>query len=180
MWLEEYPIDGLHSDRSHYIRNLGEGGTFEIPDGWSPLQAINETVSINPGNHITIAEDLQSNGWITKHVGSGRAEFGSQWDPRFVLPIRAAVITSQHQDRSLNSIRDAIFYSDHDDAFERVIYSESHDDVANGQSLVHQEVSPDDPTGWYAQRRSTMSTLMVFRAAGIPMLFQGQEFLEGE
>jgi 1,4-alpha-glucan branching enzyme len=180
MWLEEYHVDGLRFDSTLYIRNVGERGTSEIPDGWSLLQAINETVSMNPRNHITIAEDLQSNAWITKDVGAGGAGFGCQWDPNFVRPIRAAVITSQDQDRSLNSIRDAILYRYNDDAFERVIYSESHDDVANGQSRVPQEVSPDDPTGWYAQKRSTMAAVMVFTAPGIPMLFQGQEFLEGE
>ena len=95
-------------------------------------------------------------------------------------PIRNAVIASQDQDRSLNSIRDAILYRYNDDAFERVVYSESHDDVANGQARVPHEVNPGDPTGWYAQKRSTMAAVMVFTAPGIPMLFQGQEFLEGE
>jgi 1,4-alpha-glucan branching enzyme len=180
MWLDEYHIDGLRFDSTLYIRNVGERGTSEIPDGWSLLQAINETVSRHPGNQITIAEDLQSNVWITKDVGAGGAGFGSQWDPHFVRPIRDAVIASQDQDRSLNSIRDAILYRYNDDAFERVIYSESHDDVANGQARVPQEVNPGDPTGWYAQKRSTMAAVMVFTAPGIPMLFQGQEFLEGE
>jgi 1,4-alpha-glucan branching enzyme len=79
----------------------------------------------------------------------------------------------------LESIRDAVLYRYNDDAFERVIYSESHDDVANGQSRIPQEVDPNDPTGWYAQKRSTMAAAMVFTSPGIPMLFQGQEFLEG-
>jgi len=66
-----------------------------------------------------------------------------------------------------------------DDAFERVIYSESHDEVANGKKRVPHEINPQDPEGWYARKRSTMATAMVFTAPGIPMLFQGQEFLEG-
>jgi len=180
MWLDEYHIDGLRFDSTLYIRNIGESGTSEIPDGWSLMQAINETVASHLGNQITIAEDLQSNEWITNDVGAGGAGFGSQWDPHFVRPIRDAVITSVDQNRSLTSIRDAILYRYNDDAFERVIYSESHDDVANGQARVPQEVSPDDPTGWYSQKRSTMAAAMVFTAPGIPMLFQGQEFLEGE
>jgi 1,4-alpha-glucan branching enzyme len=40
-------------------------------------------------------------------------------------------------------------------------------------------VDENDPSGWYAQKRSTMAAAMVFTAPGIPMLFQGQEFLEG-
>lgn len=179
MWLHEYHIDGLRFDSTLYIRNAGESGTQELPDGWSILQAINETVAEQHPGCITIAEDLQSNDWITKDVGAGGAGFGSQWDPHFVRPIREAVITPQDEKRSLECIRDAILYRYNDDAFERVIYSESHDDVANGQSRIPQEVSPGDPTGWYAQKRSTMAAAMVFVAPGIPMLFQGQEFLEG-
>ncbi|MCT0225034.1 alpha-amylase family glycosyl hydrolase [Synechococcus sp. CS-1328] len=179
MWLDEYHIDGLRFDSTLYIRNAGASGTEELPDGWSILQAINETVAGHHLGGITIAEDLQSNDWITKDVGAGGAGFGSQWDPNFVRPIREAVITPEDDNRSLESIRDAILFRYNDDAFERVIYSESHDDVANGQARIPQEVNPSDPTGWYAQKRSTMAAALVFTAPGIPMLFQGQEFLEG-
>jgi 1,4-alpha-glucan branching enzyme len=179
MWLDEYRLDGLRFDSTLYIRSVGESGTQELPDGWSLLQAINEIVAQHLPRRISIAEDLQSNDWITNDVGAGGAGFGSQWDPHFVRLIRAAIIATHDEDRSLNRIKDAIDYRYNDDAFERVIYSESHDDVANGQARLPQEVSPEDPTGWYAQKRSTMAAAMVFTAPGIPMLFQGQEFLEG-
>ena len=79
----------------------------------------------------------------------------------------------------MSAIRDALCHRYNDDAFERVIYSESHDEVANGSARVPQEVNPEDPKGWYSQKRSTLAAAMVFTAPGIPMLFQGQEFLEG-
>ena len=179
MWLDDYHLDGLRFDSTGYIRTIGDAGTEEIPDGWSILQAINEIVAQHHPGCLTIAEDLRSNDWLTKEVGAGGAGFGSQWDPHFVQPIRQAVIASQDEDRALGNIRDAILYRYNDDAFERVIYSESHDDVANGQSRIPQDVNPADPTGWHAQKRSTMAAAMVFTAPGIPMLFQGQEFLEG-
>ena len=52
--------------------------------------------------------------------------------------------------------------------------------MANGQARVPYEVNPNDPTGWYAQKRSTLGAALVFTAPGIPMIFQGQEFLQGE
>jgi 1,4-alpha-glucan branching enzyme len=179
MWLEDYHIDGIRFDCTQFIRTVDGADDHDLPDGWSLLQWINDQVAQKYPGRITIAEDLQNNKWLTKDVGAGGAGFGSQWDAKFVHPIRQAVITPDDQQRSLVAIRDAICYRYNNDAFDRVIYSESHDEVANGKARVPEEINPDDPKGWYAQKRSTLAVSMVFTAPGIPMLFQGQEFLEG-
>jgi len=180
MWLEEYHIDGIRFDCTQFIRTVNGSRDRDLPEGWSLLQWINSQVSQKYPGRITIAEDLQNDRWLTKDVGAGGAGFGSQWDAMFVHPIRQAVITPQDEHRSLAAIRDAICYRYNDDAFDRVIYSESHDEVANGKARVPQEITPNDPKGWYARKRSTLAAAVVFTAPGIPMLFQGQEFLEGE
>jgi 1,4-alpha-glucan branching enzyme len=179
MWLEEYHIDGIRFDCTQFIRTVDGTRDQDLPEGWSLLQWINSQVSQKYPGRITIAEDLQNNRWLTKDAGAGGAGFGSQWDAMFVHPIRQAVITQEDEQRSLAAIRDALCYRYSDDAFDRVIYSESHDEVANGRARVPQEISPNDPKGWYARKRSTLAAAMVFTAPGIPMLFQGQEFLEG-
>ncbi|MHB1661881.1 MAG: alpha-amylase family glycosyl hydrolase, partial [bacterium] len=179
MWLEEYHIDGLRFDCTQFIRTVDGSENDDLPKGWSLLQWINEQIAQKYPGRITIAEDLQNNKWLTKDPGAGGAGFASQWDAMFVHPIREAVIAPQDEQRSLAAIRDAILYRYNDDAFDRVIYSESHDEVANGKARVPQEINPNDPKGWYAQKRSTMAAAMVFTAPGIPMIFQGQEFLEG-
>jgi 1,4-alpha-glucan branching enzyme len=179
MWLEEYHIDGIRFDCTQFIRTIDGSDAHDLPDGWSLLQWINDQVAQRFPGRITIAEDLQNNRWLTKDVGAGGAGFGSQWDAMFVHPIRRAVITPDDQERSLVAIRDAICYRYNDDAFDRVIYSESHDEVANGKARVPQEISPQDPKDWYAKKRSMLAAAMVFTAPGIPMIFQGQEFLEG-
>jgi 1,4-alpha-glucan branching enzyme len=179
MWLEDYHVDGLRFDSTVYIRTVNGSNEQDLPEGWSLLQAINDLVAEKFSGRLTIAEDLQNNNWLTKDVGAGGAGFSAQWDPNFVHPIRQAVITSEDELRSLTAIRDAICYRYNNDAFERVIYSESHDEVANGHLRIPQEINPNDPKGWYAQKRSTLAAAMVFTAPGIPMLFQGQEFLEG-
>ena len=179
MWLEEYHIDGIRFDCTQFIRTVDGTRDQDLPEGWSLLQWINSQVSQKYPGRITIAEDLQNYNWLTRDVGSGGAGFGSQWDAMFVHPIRQAVVTPEDEQRSLAAIRDALCYRYNDDAFDRVIYSESHDEVANGRARVPQEISPNDPKGWYARKRSTLAAAMVFTAPGIPMLFQGQEFLEG-
>ena len=80
----------------------------------------------------------------------------------------------------MEAICKAISFSYDGDAFRRVVYSELHDEVANGKARVPQEINPDDPSGWAAQKRSTLAAGLVFTSPGIPMLFQGQEFLQGE
>lgn len=179
MWLEEYRLDGIRFDCTHFIHTIDGTSDRDLPDGWSLLQWINSQVSEKFPGRITIAEDFQNNRWLTMDVGAGGAGFASQWDSNFVHPIRRAVTTPQDEQRSLSAIRDAICYRYNDDAFDRVIYSESHDEVANGRARVPQEISPDDPKGWYARKRSTLAAAMVFTAPGIPLIFQGQEFLEG-
>ena len=61
-----------------------------------------------------------------------------------------------------------------------MIYTESHDEVANGHARLPQEITPDDPGSWYARKRSTLGAALVFTSPGIPMIFQGQELLEDE
>ena len=179
MWLEEYHVDGIRFDCTQFIRTVDGSDAQDLPDGWSLLQWINSEMTQKFPGRISIAEDLQNNRWLTKEVGAGGAGFASQWDAMFVHPIRQAVITPQDEQRSLEAIRDAVLYRYNDDAFDRVVYSESHDEVANGHARVPQEINPNDPKGWYARKRSTLAAAMVFTSPGIPMLFQGQEFLEG-
>jgi 1,4-alpha-glucan branching enzyme len=179
MWLEEYHVDGIRFDCTQFIRTVNGADTQDLPDGWNLLQWINSQVAQKYPGRITIAEDLQHNRWLTRDAGAGGAGFSTQWDAMFVHPIRQAVTMQADEQRSLGAIRDAICYRYNDDAFDRVIYSESHDEVANGKERVPQEISPDDPKGWYARKRSTLAAAMVFTSPGIPMIFQGQEFLEG-
>ncbi|QDU21253.1 1,4-alpha-glucan branching enzyme GlgB [Urbifossiella limnaea] len=180
MWLDEFRIDGLRMDMTLYIRSVRADGEPNLPDGWSLIQWINREVSEKFPGKITIAEDLQDNEWMTKKPDEGGAGYSAQWDARFVHPVREAIITPDDANRSMHALRDALELKYNNDAFQRVVYTESHDEVANGKARVPQEIDGGDPTGYWAQKRSTLGAALVFTAPGIPMLFQGQEFLEGE
>jgi 1,4-alpha-glucan branching enzyme len=180
MWVEEYHIDGLRMDMTLYIRSVRADGEPNLPEGWTLLQWINGEIREKHPNTLTIAEDLQHNDWLTKPVGDGGAGYGSQWDDQFVHPIREAVVAAEDERRSMEAVAHAITHRYNGDAFQRVIYSESHDEVANGKARVVHEIAPGDPKNWFAQKRSTLAAALVFTSPGIPMLFQGQEFLEGE
>lgn len=176
--LQEYRVDGLRWDSTVNIRNTNNGVGTDIPDGWSVLQYCNNEVDATQSWKISIAEDLQNNDWITKTTGSGGAGFDSQWDAGFVHPIRSAIITGTDSSRNMFSVRDALTHYYNGTATQRVIYTESHDEVANGHSRVPEEIWPGNAGSWASKKRSTLGAGLVMTAPGIPMIFQGQEVVE--
>jgi 1,4-alpha-glucan branching enzyme len=182
-WLNKYHVDGLRFDAVSCIRNVGgnnNGPGGDLADGWALLQRINDEIRAAHPSKITIAEDLKNNEWITKNTGSGGAGFGAQWDAAFVHPIRQAIITPNDADRDMVAIRDALYHRYNGDAFKRVSYTESHDEIANGHERVPEEIWPGNAGSYFSEKRSTLGAALVFTAPGVPLIFQGQEFLEDE
>jgi 1,4-alpha-glucan branching enzyme len=176
-WLDEFQVDGYRWDSTSNIR---KGPLGDIPEGWSLMQWCNDEIDNFQPWKISIAEDMYEapNDWITKDTGAGGAGFDSQWDALFVHPIRAAVITPNDDNRNMWEVRNAIAHYYNGDAFQRVIYTESHDEVANGKSRLPEEIFPGQPDSYWSKKRSTLAAAIVLTSPGIPMLFQGQELLE--
>jgi len=175
MWLDEFNCGGMRFDATLYVRTSALG---DLPDGWSLLQGINDEIDARAPWKISIAEDLQNNAWLTRPTATGGAGFDAQWDAAFVHPVRAALETPSDAARDMWAVRDAIAYRYNNDAFERVIYTESHDEVANGRTRVPEAIWPGNAASYYSKKRSTLGAGLVLTAPGIPMLFQGQEILE--
>jgi 1,4-alpha-glucan branching enzyme len=179
-WLEEFQFDGLRWDATAWIRNIygGEDPANDIPDGWRLMQQITSDTDERQPWKIHIAEDLRRNQWITRPSADGGAGFDSQWDGDFVHPVRRVLTAFADGGRNMVELRDAITHRYDADALHRVIYTESHDEVANGHSRLPEEIWPGKADDWYARKRSTLGAVLVFTAPGIPMIFQGQELLE--
>ena len=182
MWLEEFRMDGLRWDATAYIRNADGGGdpARDIPDGWALMQAVTRETDERQPWKLHVAEDLRGNEWITREAAGGGAGFDTQWDGDFVHPVRRALVARWDHERSMEELRAAVEHRFGGDPLRRVVYTESHDEVANGRARVPHEIAPDDPGGWLARKRSTLGAALVFTSPGIPMLFQGQEILEDE
>ncbi len=183
MWVRDYGVDGLRWDATAYIRNAhghdNDPGS-DLPDGWTLMQWINEEMHKARKAAFSIAEDLRCNPFLAKAQKEGGAGFAAQWDGRFVHPIRAALCAPEDASRNIDAVRDAILHRYFLNAFERVIYTESHDEVANGKARVPEEVDPGKASSWAAKKKSALGAALVFTAPGIPMIFQGQEFLEDD
>jgi 1,4-alpha-glucan branching enzyme len=180
-WLQQRFADGLRWDATGYIRNVygnNNDPNNDIPDGWSLMQGINDEIKQSQPWKISIAEDMQGNEWITKPTNQGGAGFTSQWEAQFVHAVRDAIITPNDSDRSMPAVAAALTHTYNADVLQRVIYTESHDEDANGHQRVPEEIWPGHPASVYSQKRSTLGGSLVFTIPGIPMIFQGQEFLE--
>jgi 1,4-alpha-glucan branching enzyme len=181
MWLEEFCMDGLRMDATVYMRTVkgpGDPGS-DLPDGWSLTQWINGEIRERFPHKISIAEDLQDNDWLTKPVSEGGAGYTGQWCAQFVHPVRAVAIEVADENRSMAALGGAIVHRFNNDPFQRVIYSESHDEIANGKARVTHAIDAENSEGWHAQKRSTLAAAITFTSPGVPMIFQGQEFLSG-
>ncbi|MBY0278679.1 alpha amylase C-terminal domain-containing protein [Candidatus Binatia bacterium] len=181
-WLEQRHCDGLRWDATGWIRNVhgrNDDPGSDVPDGWSLMQWINSQIRERQPWKLIIAEDMQDNAWLTKDVAAGGAGFGSQWAAGFVHTLRRTLIAPDDRQRSMQDVRAILAQRFNGNAFQRVIYTESHDEVSKQeQARVPEMISPGNADGYFAQKRSTLGAAVVFTAPGIPMIFMGQEFLE--
>ena len=178
MWVEEYHVDGLRYDMTAYIRKVNGIDASDIPEGWTLMQWINQDLAAKLPGILLVAEDLQGDSWLTRQAEEGGAGFSTQWDAHFVHPIRNVIQQPEDAHRDMGMIAEALNYKYNNDAFQRVIYSESHDEVANGKARVAEEVSPGAADNYFAQKLSVLAASMALTAPGIPMLLQGQAFVE--
>lgn len=183
-WLEQRYADGLRWDSVGSIRNVYDQNNDpanDLPDGWSLCQWINDLIRQRQGWKISIAEDLKDNEWITKTTGAGGAGFNAQWGINFFWKLHAAMTAPDDSGRNMYEVASYVGQTFNGDAFERVIYTESHDGVDGSatppMARVPEMIWPGHADSWAAKKRSTLGAATLLTSPGIPMLFMGQEFL---
>lgn len=181
MWFKEYRLDGLRVDSTIYMRNTeGHDSDTEhdIPDAWLLLQDIVELAhKINP-NALLIAEDCANSSYITSPRDQSGCGFDAQWELGFPHALRDGFGLTPGSTPTLSGVRYVLEHEYNGDAFEKVIFSDSHDTAANGSVRLNDAVTPTNPSGLAAQQKSLLAASMMFTAPGIPMILQGAEFLQ--
>ncbi|MEH6709943.1 MAG: alpha-amylase family glycosyl hydrolase [Paraglaciecola polaris] len=181
MWLEEFKLDGLRMDMIPYMRSVS--GTEDpkdcIKEAYGLLRWINAEIKNRYPHKLVVAEDLHGNDFVTDHHEHNGLGYTAQWDADFVHPIRNVLTQPNDDDRDLNLVSKALTRCYSSNAFSRVIYVESHDEVANGSARLAEEIAPGNvDKDYFARQRSVIGVVLTLTAPGIPMLFQGQELLE--
>jgi 1,4-alpha-glucan branching enzyme len=178
-WLDEFRADGLRWDSTISIRATGwDASSVAIPDGASLLREVNDAVHALSPPKLQIAEDLQTWDGATQSTAKGGLGFDTQWDAAFFHPVDDNIITANDTSRSMTAIAGAITHAYNGTATQRVLYTEDHDEVANGKSRIPEMISPGNAGSLAARQRSTLGAAIVMTSPGIPMIFMGQEFLE--
>jgi 1,4-alpha-glucan branching enzyme len=180
-WLEEFRCDGLRFDSTGFIRRVDGDSTDPrdvLPEGASLLAWINDEIRARQPWKITIAEDLQDDTTLITPTRMGGLGFGAQWDAGFIGRVRPALLTHDDASRNIDEVAAGIVGQRRGPALSRVIYTESHDEVANDQVRIPEAIAPGDAGSWWAKKRAILGSALVLTSPGIPMLFQGQELLE--
>lgn len=178
MWLNEFRVDGLRLDSTIYMRNTkGQNNdpAHDIGDAWSLLQELTDIAHrVRPGA-VLIAEDTSGNEYITKQQPSGGCGFDAQWEIPFPHAVRRMLGLPVEWAPNL---ADIIQSSYNGDAFSRVVFSDSHDTAANGSTRITEAVTPKNPGSLLTRQRLLIADAITLTTPGIPMLLQGQEFLQ--
>lgn len=181
MWFKEYHLDGLRVDSTIYMRNT-EGRDndpdHDIPDAWLLLQDIVELAhKVNP-NAFIIAEDCANSSYINRSRSDGGCGFDAQWELGFPHALRDGLGLTPNGIPTLSGVRYELEHDYTGDAFEKIIFSDSHDTAANGSVRLNDAATPTNPTGLAARQKSLLAASMMFTAPGVPMILQGAEFLQ--
>ena len=181
MWMTEYRLDGLRVDSTIYMRNTeghNDDPAHDIGDAWSLLGEMSELAhKINP-HAIMIAEDCAGNAFLTKQADEGGCSFDAQWELGFPHVLREALGIKPDVERGLKGVRYELEKNYNGDAFEKVVFADSHDTAANGSVRLNEAVSPGNAAGVSAREQALLADAMMLTAPGIPMLLQGQEFMQ--
>jgi len=176
-WFEEFHIDGVRMDATHYIKMYQSGG-------WTLLQELNDLVDNRWVDKIIIAEQLPDDAWVTRPTSLGGAGFDSQWHDAFVDNLRQEIFDAAFGDPEMWRIQNIINGSGlYLEKTQVVNYLELHDEAwpdSGGQRLVRSIDSTAPHDDVWAKGRTKLGEGLALTAPGIPTFLMGTEWLEDE
>jgi 1,4-alpha-glucan branching enzyme len=178
-WLQIFQLDGLRFDGTNYIHTVNNNWQ-QIPNGWTLLRWINDEVDSRMPWKLMIAEDMQGNPAITAPTCLGGAGFDTQWDAEFVHTARHILAAQWDDERDIQALAAIIDGRiNRRNALHRMVYTESHDEAgaSSGKRRLAEDIWPGNADSWVSKKRTSLGAALVMTVPGMPMIFQGQEFL---
>ncbi len=185
MWFDEYHADGLRWDSISNIYNAWGGGVGNDPNTGKPGVALPDGVKLLQNANTTwpqsfkIAEDLsfsKKQSVDTVPVASGGLGFDSQWNATLSYFVRKDFPSSNPI--SLADVVSGMTSTFNNVYLQSVAYVESHNELTTKNSRLYQLVDPQDPTSRIARKKAALGAAILFTSPEVPMIFQGDEFLD--
>jgi 1,4-alpha-glucan branching enzyme len=168
MWLEEYHVDGFRLDGTAFVKVNTEG--------WRLLQDIAQTADTAAPRAVVLAENLPNDDAVTVSIAQGGAGLDAQWNDAFHDHLRAALDASAFGDPNMGALVAGMNHFGFGGA-KAINYIESHDEVAvHGRAV--EAADRLNPHSVWAYGRGKLAYGLTMFTAGIPLLLQGQEFME--
>ncbi len=175
---EEYHVDGFRYDEVTKIDQMNPGS------GWLFCQDLNGSLNWVDPSVVNIAEYWGPNAGVVKPRGKGGAGFHAEWHNGLRVSIRSVLseaVGGHDAQVHWQQVVDQLRAPDFPDAWRAVQSLEDHDVVSTGSQDRIAALAGggrDKSRTWYATSRARVANGLLLTAAGIPMLFMGQEFYE--
>ncbi len=175
-WLDEYRVAGFRWDATSYMRSVnGDPFGNALTEGNSLLRDANAMMASEYPWAYRIAEDNIGDEFVVRPTNQGGLGFQGDWYPQWHRTIVEELERTNDSARNVWRIADELNGSN----MTRVIYLESHDEVAqiNSNTRIATRFDSSNPSSDRARRLTSLGATLLFTTRGIPMVFMGQEFL---
>jgi len=172
-WLREFRLDGYRLDATRAMR----GYCNENGAGWNTLKAIVVAAdAVNPRALLSV-EDLPNDAAMTTPQSQGGAGYDAQWADNFHDVMRAQL---EQTNPDMGAISGVLLGSGFGrPAAEAIKFVDNHDESGNGRR-ISVAIDPTANFSARAQGLTKVAAAMVILSPGIPMILQGQEFMENK
>ncbi len=173
--MSEFRLDGIRVDSTANMR----GYCNELGEGWLLMGDLTDAARAINSRAIVIAEELPNTDVVTDSRASGGAGYDAQWCDQFTDTFRAELVKfNSAGSPDMSNIANAIANTGWGGSYlEAVKYVESHDEVGNDQRIV-KIIDSTSASSARAKGLAKVAGALTLLSPGIPMFFQGQEFLE--
>ena len=173
---QEYRVDGFRFDEVSVMDRFG---------GWLTCQDLTDALRATKPEAIQIAEYWPVNDYVVKRRSDGGAGFDATWTDQVRESVRGAIGAAALGAAArvdMTAVAGAIQNSGLDNRWRAVQMIESHDEVYVGRAprIAALAAGGPDSRSLDARSRSRVAMGFVVTVPGIPMIFMGQEFLEGK
>lgn len=185
--IKEFGVDGIRFDFTQVLHNTGDA--HQQIEGQNTLRQINRTLAFfSPdGKPYTVAEDFTQNWLVAADLEQGEWQGGIDkkgmgFDGVWSGPVHHDLIGAIEGKRSMDELMGTLLSHKGVSSPEKaVVFSHSHDEVGNSGTWAIRAgaKSRDDVKVMenYPRAISRSAAAIVHTMPGVPMVFQGEEFL---